>query len=94
VIISHQLSEEADDGGSMKQARPAYVSRLWQWREGKGRTPDGASGVPVLSPIYLSGAKRGTRRLRANAKVEMSRRLRVKVGDLFDIEPLVKEVVA
>lgn len=76
----------------MKQASPARVSRLRQWRDSKGFTLDEVSGLCGLSPTYLSRLERGERKLGPDKKVEISRRLGAKVIDLFDIEPLVDEV--
>lgn len=83
-LIKHMME------GSMKQASPARASRLRQRHEGKGHTLEEASGVSGLSPTYLSAAERGTCGLRPDAKVEMSRRLGVQVGDLVDVEPWLK----
>lgn len=67
-------------------------SKLRLWREAKGWTQGEVAGLTGLAVQTVSQLERGETRLAPATKVEFARRLRAKVSDLFDVEPLPEAV--
>lgn len=63
-------------------------TRLRQWRQEQGLTIDEVAALTGVSPSMLSLVERGRRELAPMTRVQVARRLRVPLRDLFGVEPL------
>jgi transcriptional regulator with XRE-family HTH domain len=62
------------------------TSRLREWREDAGLTLQEVADLAGISTAMLSRVERGERRFTPRGRVEIARRLGVRVGDLFEVE--------
>lgn len=70
------------------QAIKALKTRLRLWRIDNGYTQEEIADLAGISEAYLSRLERGERQIAPKTKVQVARRLGVRVSDLFDSEPL------
>lgn len=63
-------------------------NRLRLWRANAGLTLEEVSDLTGLSPAMLSLVERGKRQLAPMTRVRVARCLGVRVGELFDVEPV------
>jgi len=63
-------------------------NRLRLWRAENGLTLEELSDLTGLSAAMLSRAERGKRQFAPLTKVQVARRLGVRVRDLFDVDEL------
>lgn len=71
--------------------RSELTNRLRLWRVDAGLTLDEVADLTGMSKAMLSRAERGERQLSPMAKVKLARRLGVRVGELFEPEPILEE---
>lgn len=63
-------------------------NRLRQWRVNTGLSLDEMAGLTGMSKSMLSRVERGERVLAPMTKVQVARRLGVRVPDLFEVEEI------
>jgi transcriptional regulator with XRE-family HTH domain len=63
-------------------------SRFRIWRVDAGLTQEEVADLTGYSVAMISRVERGERQLRPEAKVRLSRRLGVRVADLFEPDPI------
>jgi DNA-binding XRE family transcriptional regulator len=88
-----QLGLEVDRLRVPGQTKPAETL-LRHWREQAGLTLGEVADLSGWSIAMVSRVERGERRPSPLAKVQLARRLGVRVRDLFDVEPVAEEVLA
>jgi transcriptional regulator with XRE-family HTH domain len=66
-------------------------TRLREWREAAGLTLQEAADLGGCSTAMLSRMERGQRRPSPRLKVALARRLGVRVGELFDVDPIAED---
>ena len=67
------------------------MTKLRSWRESAELSLGEVGGLTGVSIAMLSRLERGQRRASPKLKVQMARRLGVRIPDLFEVEPLVEE---
>jgi predicted transcriptional regulator len=83
IQADHPISVRTE--GNVAQTR---TSRLREWREDAGLTLQEVADLVGVSTAMVSRVERGERTFPPLRRVEIARRLGVRVGDLFEVEEL------
>jgi len=78
--------------GSPKRKRP--TTRLREWRNENGFSLEESADVAGVSPAMWSRVENGHRNFSPRLKIQIARRLGVRVRDLFDVEPIPDDEIA